>query len=98
MHIKTDQFAKVAEAALQDGYTRAVLDGMHEKIKERLQSMRTFPDPTAARELGAAIRAESVARLPELLEEFEELSSQENNPESSGFFSKMRHFFDTLSE
>ena len=37
-------------------------------------------------------------RQRELLEEFEELSSQENNPESSGFFSKMRHFFDTLSE
>ncbi len=37
-------------------------------------------------------------RQRELLEEFEELSSQENNPESSGFFSRMRHFFDTLSE
>ncbi|MCR9137005.1 MAG: molecular chaperone DnaJ [Alphaproteobacteria bacterium] len=37
-------------------------------------------------------------RQRELLEEFESLSSTENNPESSGFFSKMRHFFDTLSE
>ncbi|MEM9104636.1 MAG: molecular chaperone DnaJ [Pseudomonadota bacterium] len=37
-------------------------------------------------------------RQRELLEEFEELSSHQNNPESSGFFSKMRHFFDTLSE
>ncbi|MEX3010889.1 molecular chaperone DnaJ [Hoeflea sp. TYP-13] len=37
-------------------------------------------------------------RQRELLEEFEQLSSRENNPESSGFFSKMRHFFDTLSE
>lgn len=37
-------------------------------------------------------------RQRELLEEFESLSSKENNPESSGFFSKMRHFFDTLSE
>ena len=34
----------------------------------------------------------------ELLEEFESLSSKENNPESSGFFSRMRHFFDTLSD
>lgn len=34
----------------------------------------------------------------ELLQEFEELSSKENNPESSGFFSRMRHFFDTLSD
>ena len=37
-------------------------------------------------------------RQRELLEEFEQLSSRENNPESSGFFSKMRQFFDTLSE
>ncbi|MEM6463019.1 MAG: molecular chaperone DnaJ [Pseudomonadota bacterium] len=37
-------------------------------------------------------------RQRELLEEFEQLSSKENNPESTGFFSKMRHFFDTLSE
>ena len=37
-------------------------------------------------------------RQRELLEEFESLSSRENNPESSGFFSKMRHFFDTLSD
>ncbi|WP_419907149.1 molecular chaperone DnaJ [Hoeflea sp.] len=37
-------------------------------------------------------------RQRELLEEFESLSSKENNPESDGFFSKMRHFFDTLSD
>jgi molecular chaperone DnaJ len=37
-------------------------------------------------------------RQRELLEEFESISSHENNPESHGFFSKMRHFFDTLSE
>ena len=37
-------------------------------------------------------------RQRELLQEFDELSSQHNNPESEGFFSKMRHFFDTLSE
>ncbi|TPW26470.1 molecular chaperone DnaJ [Pararhizobium mangrovi] len=37
-------------------------------------------------------------RQRELLEEFEELSSKENSPESSGFFSRMKDFFDTLSE
>ncbi|GKX33271.1 MAG: chaperone protein DnaJ [Rhizobiaceae bacterium MnEN-MB40S] len=37
-------------------------------------------------------------RQRELLEEFESISSHENNPESHGFFSKMRHFFDTLSD
>jgi L-lactate dehydrogenase complex protein LldF len=71
LQIKTDQFAEAARTALDDTYTRIFLDGMHRKVKERLASMETFPDPAAARELGAAIRAESVARLPELLEEFE---------------------------
>jgi L-lactate dehydrogenase complex protein LldF len=71
MQIKTDQFAEAAQAALKDTYTRIFLDGMHLKVKERLKSMETFPDPEAARELGAAIRAEALAKLPELLEEFE---------------------------
>ena len=71
MQIKTDQFAEAAKEALKDQYTRSFLEGMYLKVKERLKSMETFPDPAAARELGAAIRAESVARLPELLEKFE---------------------------
>lgn len=37
-------------------------------------------------------------RQKELLEEFHEISSKDNNPESSGFFSKMKGFFDTLSD
>jgi L-lactate utilization protein LutB len=44
---------------------------MHKKVKERLKSMGTFPNPLAVRKLGATIRAKVVARLPELLEEFE---------------------------
>ncbi|CAB1059796.1 Predicted L-lactate dehydrogenase, Iron-sulfur cluster-binding subunit YkgF [Olavius sp. associated proteobacterium Delta 1] len=71
MQIKTGQFAEAAKAALNDSYTRIFLDGMHKKVKERLRSMETFPDPAAARELGASIRAETVAELPELLEKFE---------------------------
>ena len=71
MQIKTDQFAEAAKEALNDTYTRIFLDGMHEKVMERLKSMGTFPDPSTARELGTAIRAETVAKLPELLEEFE---------------------------
>ena len=35
-------------------------------------------------------------RQRELLEEFEELSSKENSPESAGFFNRMRDFFDGL--
>jgi len=37
-------------------------------------------------------------RQRELLEEFQKISSKENNPDSTGFFSKMKDFFDTLSE
>ena len=33
-------------------------------------------------------------RQRELLQEFEQISSKENNPESSGFFAKMKEFFD----
>ena len=37
------------------------------------------------------------ARQRELLEEFDKLSSKENSPQSSGFFSRMKEFFDGLS-
>ncbi len=37
-------------------------------------------------------------RQRELLEEFQELSSKENSPESAGFFSRMKGFFDTLTD
>ncbi|MEL6947785.1 MAG: molecular chaperone DnaJ [Pseudomonadota bacterium] len=37
-------------------------------------------------------------RQRELLTEFEELSSKENSPESAGFFSRMKGFFDGLTD
>ena len=37
-------------------------------------------------------------RQRELLEEFEMLSSEENSPESTGFFSRMKNFFDGMAE
>jgi molecular chaperone DnaJ len=37
-------------------------------------------------------------RQRELLEEFEQLSSQENSPQSSGFFSRMKDFFESFAE
>jgi molecular chaperone DnaJ len=37
-------------------------------------------------------------RQRELLEEFDKLSSKENNPQSTGFFSRMKDFFEGLSE
>ncbi|ACT57111.1 molecular chaperone DnaJ [Candidatus Liberibacter asiaticus] len=35
-------------------------------------------------------------RQRELLEEFEQISSQDNNPQSTGFFARMKDFFDSL--
>jgi molecular chaperone DnaJ len=37
-------------------------------------------------------------RQRELLQEFESLSSKENSPESTGFFSRMKDFFESLGE
>jgi molecular chaperone DnaJ len=37
-------------------------------------------------------------RQRELLEEFEQLSSTENSPQSSGFFSRMKDFFESFAE
>jgi molecular chaperone DnaJ len=37
-------------------------------------------------------------RQRELLEEFERISSKDNNPQSTGFFSRMKEFFDGLGE
>jgi molecular chaperone DnaJ len=37
-------------------------------------------------------------RQRELLEEFERVSNEENNPESAGFFSRVKDFFETLGE
>ena len=34
-------------------------------------------------------------RQRELLQEFEELSSKDNNPESTGFFARMKEFFES---
>ena len=37
-------------------------------------------------------------RQRELLEEFERISSTENSPQSSGFFARMKEFFEGLSD
>jgi len=72
MKIKPEQFREVAGEELKTRHTRAHLDLVGLVIQERRNAtMDDFPDPSAALELGRAIRAESVARLPELLETFE---------------------------
>ncbi|TIU35855.1 MAG: molecular chaperone DnaJ, partial [Mesorhizobium sp.] len=37
-------------------------------------------------------------RQRELLEEFEQLSSKDNSPQSSGFFARMKDFFESFGE
>ena len=37
-------------------------------------------------------------RQREILEEFEQLSSKENSPQSSGFFSRMKDFFESFGD
>jgi len=73
MKIKTEQFVETAKKELGNMRTRAILDALASAVGQvRLSAMGTFPDPPAALELGRAIRAEVITRLPELLEEFEE--------------------------
>ena len=72
MKVKSEQFREVAKEELKTRHTRSHLDVVGLFIGEmRRASMATFPDPSAALDLGRVIRAESIERLPELLEEFE---------------------------
>ncbi|MEA3471748.1 MAG: (4Fe-4S)-binding protein, partial [Thermodesulfobacteriota bacterium] len=72
MKIKTEQFTQVVKREIADLNSRAFLQLLPPVIAAmRKAAMATFPDPDAANEYSRAIRAEVVARLPELLEEFE---------------------------
>ena len=72
MEVKTEKFKELAKAELQNIYSRRFLKvGPPIMVAKRDLAMATFPDIPAARAYGAAIKAEAVARLPELLEEFE---------------------------
>lgn len=72
MKIKSEQFTEVARQELKTRHTRAHLDLVGLVLQERRKAtMGLFPDPAAALDLGRAIRAEAIERLPELLEEFE---------------------------
>ena len=72
MKIKSEQFREVARQELKTRHTRAHLDLVGLFLQARRKAtMELFPDPAAALDLGRAIRAESIERLPELLEEFE---------------------------
>jgi L-lactate dehydrogenase complex protein LldF len=72
MEIKTEKFAELAKKELQNVRSRAFLKTMPPVLHAKREiGLSTFPDIPAAQAYGAAIRAEAIARLPELLEEFE---------------------------
>lgn len=72
MEIKTEKFTELAKKELRNAHSRAFLKLMPPVLQmKRDIGLSTFPDIPAAQAYGAAIRAEAIARLPELLEEFE---------------------------
>jgi len=72
MEIKTEQFTELAKKELKNEHSRLFLKLIPPVMKaKRDAGMGSLPDPAAATACGAAIRAEALARLPELLEEFE---------------------------
>ncbi len=100
-------------AALGGSFEVASLDGTQTRVKvpEGTQNGRQFrlrgKGMSILRQPGHGdlyiqISVETPQKLTkrqrELLEEFEGLSSKENSPETSGFFSRMKDFFESLGE
>ena len=70
MEVRTEQFSEIAKEELRKAYT-FLKAGANFVRARREAALSTFPDAAAAQAYGAIIRAEVIARLPELLEEFE---------------------------
>jgi L-lactate dehydrogenase complex protein LldF len=72
MEVKTEQFSEVARKGLENAHSHAFLRLRANVVRKRRETaLSTFPDAAAAQAYGATIRREAIARLPELLEEFE---------------------------
>jgi molecular chaperone DnaJ len=100
-------------AALGGAFEVATLDGTQTRVKvpEGTQNGRQFRlkgkgmpvlrQPVMG-DLYIQVAVETPQNLTkrqrELLEEFEEISSKENSPQSSGFFSRMKDFFESFGE
>jgi len=100
-------------AALGGSFEVATLDGTQTKVKvpEGTQNGRQFrlkgkgmpvlrqPNVGDLYIQTAVETPQSLSRRQrELLEEFEQLSSQDNSPQSSGFFARMKDFFESFGE
>jgi molecular chaperone DnaJ len=100
-------------AALGGSFEVATLDGTQTRVKvpEGTQNDRQFRlkgkgmpvlrQPQVG-DLYIQVAVETPQNLTrrqrELLEEFEQLSSKENSPQSSGFFSRMKDFFESFGD
>ncbi len=101
----------MTKAALGGSFEVATLDGTQTRVKvpEGTQNGKQFRlkgkgmpvlrQPTTG-DLYIQVAIETPQNLTkrqrELLEEFEQISSNENNPQSSGFFSRMKDFFESF--
>lgn len=100
-------------AALGGAFEVATLDGTQTRVKvpEGTQSDRQFRlkgkgmpvlrQPSIG-DLYIQVDVETPQNLTkkqrELLKEFEEISSKENSPQSAGFFSRMKDFFESIAD
>jgi len=100
-------------AALGGAFEVTTLDGSQTRVKvpEGTQNGRQFRMkgkgmPVLRQPNVGDLYIQTVVETPqsltkrqrELLEEFEKLSSKENSPQSSGFFSRMKDFFESFGE
>ncbi|MCX7982087.1 MAG: lactate utilization protein [Syntrophales bacterium] len=77
MKIRTEEFNSIAKKEINNAYARAFLGLLPPIIAmRRVQVMSSFPNPDQALKLSRAIRSESIARLPDLLEEFEQKATK----------------------
>ncbi|MBA5724649.1 molecular chaperone DnaJ [Candidatus Liberibacter sp.] len=98
-------------AAIGGTFDVATLDATHSRVTvpEGTQTGKQFRlkgkgmpvvNSTRKGDLYVQIKVETPQKLNkrqrELLEEFEKISSKDNNPQSTGFFSRMKDFFETL--
>lgn len=73
MKVTTQQFKQTASDELGNERTQTFLQILPLVLSaRRTQAYGSFPDPIAAHAYGQAIRNETVARLPQLLEQFEQ--------------------------
>ncbi|NLX51385.1 MAG: lactate utilization protein [Deltaproteobacteria bacterium] len=71
MDVRTQEFAAAANRELKNERSRNFLGRLAPYFARSCAgAMKTFPDPAAAVACGRAIRADAVARLPDLLEQF----------------------------